>query len=99
MLVSCSLPAIAEAMTENQDYDKLVDDAWQGMEQAIIALLEINEILYPNDGEMGSFRCPRADVALLSAKVRELSQEVKTMEGAQASRNISPQIPSFLPTH
>ena len=84
--------------TTKSNYDQLVDDAWQGMEAAIVALQQINDILYPNDGEMGAFRCPRADVALLAAKIREMSQEMKSMEAAQASRNVSPRIPDFLPS-
>ena len=84
--------------TTESNYHQLVDDAWQGMESAIVALQQINDTLYPNDGEMGAFRAPRADVALLAAKVREMTQELKSMEAAQAARNVPPSIPDFLPS-
>ena len=81
--------------TTKDNYDQLVDDAWKGMEEAIVALGRINDILYP-DGEPGQFRCPRNDVALLEAKIKEMAQEHATMKNLQAARNVKPDIPEFL---
>ena len=81
--------------TTKDNYDQLVDDAWQHMEQAIVALGKINDILYP-DGEPGEFRCPRNDVALLEGKIKEVTQEHATMKNLQAARNVKPDIPEFL---
>mgnify|MGYP000249765104 CR=1 FL=1 len=81
--------------TTKDNYDQLVDDAWKGMEEAIVALGRINDILYP-DGEPGQFRCPRNDVALLEAKIKEMTQEHATMKNVQAARNVRPDIPDFL---
>ena len=81
--------------TTKDNYDQLVDDAWQHMEEAIVALGKINDLLYP-DGEPGQFRCPRNDVALLEAKIKEMSLEHATMENHQAARNVKPDIPEFL---
>ena len=82
--------------TTKDNYDQLVDEAWKGMEEAIIALGKINDILYPS-GEPGQFRCPRADVALLEAKIKEMSQEHAAMKNVQAIRNVAPTLPDFLP--
>ena len=81
--------------TTKDNYDQLVDDAWKGMEEAIVALGRINDILYP-DGEPGQFRCPCNDVDLLEGRIKRLSQEHATMKNLQAARNVKPDIPEFL---
>lgn len=72
------------------DYHQRFDAAWEALEEAIIKMAELNDTLYSQDGAMLA-RCPRADVSVLTAKLRELKDQVSTMENAG-----EPQVPLAL---
>jgi hypothetical protein len=69
-----------------QTYNQAVDKAWAAIEEAIVAMNEVNDTLYSEAGDI-KHRCPRGDVNLLLAKVKELSGEISSMQNAQEPRN------------
>ena len=63
------------------DYSTKLDDAWQQIEDAIIALDDLNDVVWRGDDET-ALEVPAADARLLKAKLQELEVKFRTFEGA-----------------
>ncbi len=74
------------------DYDQALDQAWQALEDAIAKMQALNDQLYTPDGDIKA-RAPRADVSLLTAKVKELQGELSSMTNAREPQNLRPILP------
>ena len=62
-------------------YSTKLDDAWQQIEDAIIALDDLNDVVWRGDDET-ALDVPAADARLLKAKLEELEVKFRTFEGA-----------------
>ena len=63
------------------NYSTKLDDAWQQIEDAIIALDDLNDVVWRGDDET-ALDVPAADARLLKAKLEELEVKFRTFEGA-----------------
>jgi len=69
--------------TQIDHYSRALDDAWLKLEEAIVAMQALNDVMWDRGGDTLAQRAPRADVALLVAKVKELTGEMGNFESTQ----------------
>ena len=76
------------------DYSTKLDNAWQQLEDAIIALDDLNDVVWRGDDET-ALDVPAADARLLKAKLQELEVKFRTFEGASRPGYRPFSMPSF----
>lgn len=76
------------------DYSTKLDDAWQQIEDAIVALDTLNGVVWQDDDET-ALEVPAADARLLKAKLQELEVKFRTFEGASRPGYRPFAMPSF----
>ena len=69
--------------TQIDQYSQALDAAWLKLEEAIVAMQALNDTMWDKGGDELVQRAPRADVALLLAKVKELTGEMGSFESTQ----------------
>lgn len=69
--------------TQLDQYSQALDAAWLKLEEAIVAMQALNDTMWDQGGDQLVQRAPRADVALLLAKVKELTGEMGSFESVQ----------------
>lgn len=69
--------------TQIDFYSQALDSAWTSLEEAIVAMQTLNDVMWDEGGDTLTQRAPRADVALLLAKVKELNGEMASFQSTQ----------------
>jgi len=85
-------------MTDLHKYSEALDAAWEAMEEAICSLQNLNDMVWTESGELPENpenRAPRADAALLVAKLKELKYQVETFDAAKAPSQLAPVLPQL----
>ena len=79
----------------SQQLDDKWANAWDAMEAACVALQELNDICYGEDGEP-LHRVPRIQANVLMTKAKEISLEASTFDAIKEPSRALPSLPSIL---
>lgn len=77
------------------DYCTAFDKAWEALTESVSLLQALNDIVYTEEGSIRN-RVASGDVAILKAKIKEVSLELSCFAGAVESTTLSPILPGEL---